>query len=392
MNCNFNKHITKKMLNEYGGSEKKRTILLDDGYKYLLKFPDPVREDGRKVSYINNAISEYIGCKIAKSMGLPVQEVLLGEYTEDGKTKIACACRDLRNPGDTMYEIDRLELESLDSKNKTNFRGIEEIISRIDGLSHQEIKNFYYDMFILDAFIGNTDRHNGNWALLSNKDDKIRICPIYDCGSCLSPLYGDEELENLSAPSIALSVHSALLDDSGKRISYHEYLLNGENEEINQALKRILPHINMPEIYKIIEETPYISEIRKAFYKTLLSVRYEKELIPAFTHLMQRETCGIPLPSSSEYDYYAFYCKNLRQIQNIPEFTRTAVSIGDTVLDVIRVLPKYALCFLEAEIFGFSIQSNHKEIAKAIGVLKAAGCDFSLESREESADFEQEEH
>lgn len=40
---NFNEHIINQLLNEYSGSEKKRTILLDDGQKYLLKFPDPIR-------------------------------------------------------------------------------------------------------------------------------------------------------------------------------------------------------------------------------------------------------------------------------------------------------------------------------------------------------------
>ena len=35
---NLNKHITKTLLNEYAGSEKKKTVLMDDGNKYLLSF------------------------------------------------------------------------------------------------------------------------------------------------------------------------------------------------------------------------------------------------------------------------------------------------------------------------------------------------------------------
>ena len=49
---NLNKHITKTLLNEYAGSEKKKTILMDDGNKYLLKFPDPIREKGRALFII----------------------------------------------------------------------------------------------------------------------------------------------------------------------------------------------------------------------------------------------------------------------------------------------------------------------------------------------------
>lgn len=46
-------------LNNYKGSEKKKTLLLNNK-KYLVKFPDPVREKNKNISYINNAFSEYI--------------------------------------------------------------------------------------------------------------------------------------------------------------------------------------------------------------------------------------------------------------------------------------------------------------------------------------------
>ena len=51
---NFNEHIIKELPNEYAGSEKKRTVILDDNQKYLLKFPDPIREQNRKKRGINN--------------------------------------------------------------------------------------------------------------------------------------------------------------------------------------------------------------------------------------------------------------------------------------------------------------------------------------------------
>ena len=49
----FNNHIKRTLLNEYAGSEKKKTVILDDGYKYLLKFPDPTREKDLVLSYVN---------------------------------------------------------------------------------------------------------------------------------------------------------------------------------------------------------------------------------------------------------------------------------------------------------------------------------------------------
>ena len=43
-------------------------------------------------------------------------------------------------------------------------------------------------MFIVDAFLGNFDRHNGNWGILVDECKKTaEIAPVYDCGSCLYP-------------------------------------------------------------------------------------------------------------------------------------------------------------------------------------------------------------
>ena len=57
----------------------------------------------------------------------------------------------------------------------------------------------FWDMFIIDALIGNTDRHNGNWGFLYHKLDKtMMFAPIYDNGSCLNPLLEDEEISKLN--------------------------------------------------------------------------------------------------------------------------------------------------------------------------------------------------
>ena len=37
-------------INYYKGSEKKKTLVYE-GKKYLVKFPDPIREKGKNISY-----------------------------------------------------------------------------------------------------------------------------------------------------------------------------------------------------------------------------------------------------------------------------------------------------------------------------------------------------
>ena len=64
----------KEELNWYKGSEKKKTLVYDNT-RYLVKFPDPIREKNKNISYINNAFSEYIGSNIFNIcvvLGIPV--------------------------------------------------------------------------------------------------------------------------------------------------------------------------------------------------------------------------------------------------------------------------------------------------------------------------------
>lgn len=57
-----------ELINTYSGSEKKKKIIYENKI-YLLKFPDPIREEGNSLSYMNNQFSEYIGCHIMQSLG-----------------------------------------------------------------------------------------------------------------------------------------------------------------------------------------------------------------------------------------------------------------------------------------------------------------------------------
>lgn len=64
--------------NRYKGSEKKKTLIYDSK-RYLVKFPDPIREKNKNISYINNAFSEYIGSNIFKMAEFEAQNTLLGK-------------------------------------------------------------------------------------------------------------------------------------------------------------------------------------------------------------------------------------------------------------------------------------------------------------------------
>lgn len=77
----------------------------------MLKFP-PLPSKNKEMSYSNSCFSEYLGCQIYESIGIPVQKTMLGTYTVKGKTKIVVACGDFTEPGITLQDFASLKTRS----------------------------------------------------------------------------------------------------------------------------------------------------------------------------------------------------------------------------------------------------------------------------------------
>ena len=265
-------------LNNYKGSEKKKTLIYNNK-RYLVKFPDPIREKNKNISYINNAFSEYIGSHIFEITGFETQNTILGTYTYNEKEKIVCACEDFTDENTILYEFEKVALSTkLDKKVETELTDIMEVIEESKILDSNILRECFWNMFVIDALIGNTDRHNGNWGFLVNLNDKkIKFTPIYDCGSCLNPMLEDEQIKKLTEVEIknlAINCYSCI-KENGKKINYVSYIKSGKNIECNEAVKRIYTRINIKEINDFIDDITCMSNSRRKFYKEIINYRYE---------------------------------------------------------------------------------------------------------------------
>ena len=271
-------------LNIYKGSEKKKTLIYNNK-KYLVKFPDPIREKNKNISYINNAFSEYIGSNIFKIVGFEAQNTILGTYNYNGKKKIVCACEDFTDENHKLYEFGNLALSvNTDKKIETELSDIMDVIDEVTKYTqinltiNDNIKEKFWDMFIIDSLIGNTDRHNGNWGLLVDaKSSNAVFSPIYDCGSCLNPLLEDDQITKINEielKNLAINCYSCI-KKKGKKINYMTYIKSMKNEECNSSLKRIFGKIDINKINGFIDEIDCISRVRKEFYKKVIYIRYE---------------------------------------------------------------------------------------------------------------------
>ena len=272
----FNSAI--EVFNNYKGSEKKKTLIYNKK-RYLVKFPDPIREKNKNISYINNAFSEYVGSNVFQLSGFNTQNTILGKYTYNGKEKIVCACEDFTDDDNILYEFESLALSTNpDKKIETELTDIMEVIEESSMINSKETKDRFWDMFVIDSIIGNTDRHNGNWGfILNKKTNQVTFAPIYDCGSCLNPIYEDSQIENLTEQelkNLAINCYSCI-KVNGKKINYMSYINQMKEEMCNEAIKRVFEDIKIDKILAFIDEIDAISTVRKEFYKRLIKYRYD---------------------------------------------------------------------------------------------------------------------
>lgn len=290
----------------YGGSDQKRGIIYQ-GDKYMLKLSDRVAEDKRidlNSSYSNSSLSEYIGCHIIELIGLPVQATLLGklhrwsDYHGKEVDDIVVACKNFLDSEHVLIEFKQLANTILPTK-MGKIPKITEVYSAMqynvyftEKMASLALQR-YWDTFIIDALLGNFDRHGNNWGYLVNKNTlAVSLAPVYDCGSCLYPQISDDGCKDILSNEDEINKriytfpNAALLLEDGRKANYFDYINNKCNPDCDAALLRIVPNISMTKIHDFIYSIDEISEIRKQFYFTMLDRRYKEIILPRYRKLV----------------------------------------------------------------------------------------------------------
>lgn len=288
-------------LGKYEGSDQKRGIIYN-GNRYMLKLSDRILTENRNSlnsSYSNSVFSEYICCHILDALGFDVQETLLGtikRISRSGEEEVVpvVACKNFISEGYELVEFKKIEGALLDHKPPKipDIDDIYEILTKDNAYFNEEKGTVYlekyWDGFVLDALLGNFDRHADNWGYLIHKKTKeVKPAPIYDCGSCLYPQLADDKLAQIMNSPDELSYRlfkfpNACLTVNGSKASYYDYMYSQSNTDLSKALVRIFPRIDMVKIEMIINSTNELSDIRKTFYKHMLNERYHRILKPSF--------------------------------------------------------------------------------------------------------------
>lgn len=270
----------------YGGSEKKIGIYIDDDL-YMIKFQ---KKTAFGVRF--NTISEYLGSHIYQMLGFDCQNTYLGTYNGEN----VVACKDFVSD-DIQFvpfnDVGESSLEEDKEKYQYSYEDIMELLNANKKLTNvNETISLFFEMYIVDALLGNFDRHGANWGFIK-KNNKYYIAPIFDNGSCLYPnLTNEDEMkmiindeEEINKRIYKFPTSQIKLD--GQKSSYFEVISSLKFEEMDKALLKIYPLIDLNEIFKLIDEIPIISDTHKLFYKTMIRNRYEKIIVYSINKLKE---------------------------------------------------------------------------------------------------------
>ena len=229
---------------------------------------------------------------------ITAQQTILGTYDVGGKTKIVCACKDFTADGSRLYDFCSIKNTIIDSGHNGTGTELEDVLETIEKqqfVNPEKLLEHFWNVFVMDAFLGNFDRHNGNWGFLySYATQTASIAPVYDCGSCLLP-QADEKvmcavLENESELHARIfRFPTSAIKYNDRKINYYDFLTAGENEDCNAALLRMVPQIDIPAIHGFIDETPYLTDLQRTFYKTYLSARFNLIIAPGYEQAMNQQ-------------------------------------------------------------------------------------------------------
>ncbi len=271
----------------YGGSEKKVGLIMD-GNEYMIKFQKRTPFGVR-----NNHVSEYLGSHIFELLGYPVQETRLGYY----KGEQVVACKNFVHRGEQFVPFNEVGESTLDQDRETYQYSYDDIMRMLRDNSKltnvDETISAFWELYIVDALIGNFDRHGSNWGFLK-QNDRYTIAPVFDNGSCLFPNLTDEdEMERIIAsteetdkriytfPTSQIRLHN-------RKSSYYDVISSLEYPECNRALIAVYHRIDLSDIEALIRATEFISDIQKRFYYHMITERYHKIIKAAYDALMER--------------------------------------------------------------------------------------------------------
>jgi len=308
---------------EYGGMAGLKLGIVYQGVNWMLKFPKNTKNLERvDASYSTTPLSEYLGSHVYQILGYPVHETVLGERDD----KVVVACKDFEDDFHKLKEIRQLK----NAYNKTlsdildqsaGSTGSDHLVDLKELMIHMEynssfrqingIEERFWEQAVIDVFINNNDRNNGNWGIIRDGRgiDRDILAPIYDNGGSFQNKLSEEKIKGLLADKKKTATNASntqtIYGIDGHAISSVKFLgMWQDYDGLKNAIKKVVPLIGekMPEIEAMFADTPetcrltngqtaiICSKERKELFLLQLHARYENLLYRVLQEIEGSET------------------------------------------------------------------------------------------------------
>jgi hypothetical protein len=301
----------------YGGAAGNKDGIIYNGESWLIKYPKNIAglERTGDASYSTSPLCEYIGSHIYAILGFDVHETLLA-YRHG---KIVVACKDFATKDDLLEirtiknhaneELSEILERDFSSTGSEHVVDLEELLLHLrnnDILCHiKGIEKRFWEQAVVDIFINNNDRNNGNWGILRDEEGNDRLAPIFDNGGCLQTKISEDKIERMLS-NLQLLIKNATNTQTAYGIGGHAlsstHFLELYNKEagLKEAIKSVVPNISehMGDILKFINDIPekYVGENRNSYivcsnnrkklYSMQLQARLDELLLPYYNEKM----------------------------------------------------------------------------------------------------------
>ena len=185
---NFNDWCRYDGFSEGSGSSEQWWIVNKETNEIgLFKFP--------KSPETTDHISEKIAADIAKLIGLGCANIDLGIFED----RIGIISYKINDEGVDLIEginVLNSKYKNYDSEELIDVKTGEcySLQMILNSLEEYNLEKDFLKIVIFDFLIGNSDRHDRNWAIL-RKDNVVTLCPVYDNASSLCSYVNENVLE-----------------------------------------------------------------------------------------------------------------------------------------------------------------------------------------------------